>query len=59
MTGPARTKRRLVILDRDGVINEERHDWVRRVEQWNPLPGSLQAIARLHQAGLAVAVATN
>lgn len=52
-------KRRLVILDRDGVINEERHDWVRRVEQWRPLPGSLQAIARLHRAGLAVAVATN
>ena len=51
--------RRLVILDRDGVINEERNDWVRRVEQWHPLPGSLQAIARLHRAGLAVAVATN
>ena len=52
-------KRRLVILDRDGVINEERNDWVRRVEQWRPLPGSLRAIARLHRAGLAVAVATN
>ena len=52
-------KRRLVILDRDGVINEERHDWVRRAEQWRPLPGSLQAIAQFHRAGLAVAVATN
>ena len=52
-------KRRLVILDRDGVINEEREDYIRSVEQWRPLPGSLEAIARLHQAGLVIAVATN
>lgn len=50
---------RLVILDRDGVINEERVDYVRSVGQWRPLPGSLEAIARLCRAGLAVAVATN
>lgn len=50
---------RLVILDRDGVINEERVDYVRSLEQWRPLPGSLEAIARLCHAGLAVAVATN
>lgn len=50
---------RLVILDRDGVINEERADYVRSVDQWRPLPGSLKAIARLCRAGLAVAVATN
>lgn len=50
---------RLVILDRDGVINEERLDYIRSVDQWRPLPGSLDAIASLCRAGLAVAVATN
>ena len=50
---------RLVILDRDGVINEERLDYIRTVDQWRPLPGSLDAIASLCRAGLAVAVATN
>ena len=50
---------RLVILDRDGVINEERLDYIRSVNQWRPLPGSLDAIASLCRAGLAVAVATN
>ena len=52
-------RHRLVILDRDGVINEERLDYIRSVDQWRPLPGSLEAIASLCRAGLAVAVATN
>ena len=52
-------KHRLVILDRDGVINEERVDFIRSPEQWRPLPGSISAIARLCRAGLRVAVATN
>ena len=51
--------RRLVVLDRDGVINEERLDYIRSPDEWQPLPGSLAAIARLCHAGLAVAVATN
>ena len=51
--------RRLVILDRDGVINEEREDFIRTAEQWRPLPGSLEAIAQLCDAGISVAVATN
>ena len=51
--------RRLVVLDRDGVINEERLDYIRSPEQWRALPGSLSAIARLCHAGLAVAIATN
>ena len=50
---------RLVILDRDGVINEERNDFIRTADQWLPLPGSLEAIARLRRAGFSVAVATN
>ena len=49
----------LVILDRDGVINEDRVDFVRSPEQWVPVPGSLEAIARLCAAGVRVAVATN
>lgn len=52
-------KRRLVILDRDGVINEERGDFIRSADQWRPLPGSLEAIARLCRTGIPVAVATN
>lgn len=49
----------LVILDRDGVINRDRADYVRTPAQWVALPGSLEAIARLTRAGVRVAVATN
>lgn len=50
---------KLVVLDRDGVINEDLGEPVLRPEDWRPIPGSLEAIGRLHQAGYAVAVATN
>lgn len=50
---------RLVILDRDGVINQDSDDYIKSPEEWVPLPGSLEAIARLNQAGFTVAVATN
>ncbi len=50
---------KLIILDRDGVINEDRPDFVKHPDEFVPLPGSLQAIARLNQAGWRVAVATN
>ena len=49
----------LVILDRDGVINRDSRDYVRTPDEWIPLPGSLEAIARLNDAGYTVAVATN
>lgn len=49
----------LVVLDRDGVINQDRTDFVRSPEQWVPLPGSLEGIALLTRAGCAVAVASN
>ena len=49
----------LVILDRDGVINENLARHVRSPEDWKPLPGSLDAIARLNRAGYRVVVATN
>jgi len=50
---------KLVILDRDGVINQDSDDYVKSAEEWIPLPGSIDAIARLNKAGFKVAVATN
>jgi D-glycero-D-manno-heptose 1,7-bisphosphate phosphatase len=50
---------KLIILDRDGVINEDRDDYVKSVDEWVPLPGSLEAIALLTQAGYQIAIATN
>jgi D-glycero-D-manno-heptose 1,7-bisphosphate phosphatase len=49
----------LVILDRDGVINADRDDPIKSVDEWVPLPGSLDAVARLSRAGVTVALATN
>jgi len=49
----------LVILDRDGVINHDSDDYIKSVEEWLPIPGSIEAIARLSQAGYKVVVATN
>lgn len=50
---------KLVILDRDGVINADSDEYVKSPAEWTPLPGSLEAIARLTQAGYRVVVATN
>jgi D-glycero-D-manno-heptose 1,7-bisphosphate phosphatase len=50
---------KLIILDRDGVINTDSVDYVKSPEEWIPIPGSLEAIARLNQAGYKVAIATN
>gem|GEM_PF-4161215 len=50
---------KLIVLDRDGVINEDRGEPITSVDDWVPISGSLDAIARLHQAGWHVAVATN
>ena len=49
----------LVILDRDGVINLDSEHYIKSPEEWKPIPGSLEAIARLTQAGFRVVVATN
>jgi D-glycero-D-manno-heptose 1,7-bisphosphate phosphatase len=51
--------RGLVILDRDGVINRDSRSFVKSAEEWLPLPGSIEAIAALHQAGFTVVVASN
>ena len=50
---------RVVILDRDGVINEDSPDYVKSPEEWVPIPGSLEAITRLNQADYRVVIATN
>ncbi|MES2998778.1 MAG: D-glycero-beta-D-manno-heptose 1,7-bisphosphate 7-phosphatase [Pseudomonadota bacterium] len=50
---------KLIILDRDGVINDESKDYIKSPDEWHPIPGSLQAIALLSQAGYTIAVATN
>jgi D-glycero-D-manno-heptose 1,7-bisphosphate phosphatase len=52
-------KLKLIILDRDGVINEESPDYIKSPAEWKPIPGSLEAISLLSQAGYTVVVATN
>ena len=50
---------KLVILDRDGTINEDRDDYVKTPDEWVPIPGALEAIARLNHAGWHTVVASN
>ena len=50
---------KLVILDRDGTINSDSDEFVKSPEEWLPLPGALEAIARLNHAGWHVVVASN
>lgn len=50
---------KLIILDRDGVINFDSDEFIKSPDEWIPIPGSLEAIARLNQAGYRVVVATN
>ncbi|HEY8084579.1 MAG TPA: D-glycero-beta-D-manno-heptose 1,7-bisphosphate 7-phosphatase [Methylophilaceae bacterium] len=50
---------KLVILDRDGVINFDSDHFIKNPDEWKPIPGSLEAIAELNQAGFRIALATN
>lgn len=50
---------KLIILGRDGVLNEYRDDHVKAPEEWQPVPGALEAVARLNHAGWHTVVATN
>lgn len=50
---------KLIVLDRDGVINHDSAAYIKSPAEWRPIPGSLDAIARLNQAGFHVVVATN
>jgi len=50
---------KLIILDRDGVINHDSPEYIKSVDEWIPIDGSIDAIARLHKNGFTVVVATN
>jgi D-glycero-D-manno-heptose 1,7-bisphosphate phosphatase len=50
---------KFIILDRDGVINYDSNHYIKCPDEWEPIPGSLEAIARLNQAGYRVVVITN
>ena len=49
----------ILVLDRDGVVNQDSDDYIRSEQDWIPIPGSIEAIARLSMAGYQVAIATN
>ena len=50
---------KLIILDRDGVINQDSDEYVKTTDEWIPIPGSIEAIANLYKAGFTICVATN
>ena len=50
---------KLVILDRDGTINQDSDQYIKSPSEWKPIPGSVEAIARLTQGGWRIVVATN
>ena len=50
---------KLIILDRDGVINHDSDDYIKTVDEWLPIDGSIEAIAKLKSNGFTVAIATN
>ena len=50
---------KLAILDRDGTINQDSDQYIKSPAEWKPIPGSLEAIARLTQGGWRIVVATN
>jgi D-glycero-D-manno-heptose 1,7-bisphosphate phosphatase len=56
---PTNANKKLVILDRDGVINVDSDAFIKSPDEWVAIPGSLEAIARLNQAGYRVAIASN
>ena len=50
---------KIIVLDRDGVINYDSDQFIKSPEEWKPIPGSLEAIARLNQWGWRVVIASN
>lgn len=50
---------KLIVLDRDGVINVDSEQFIKSPDEWKPIPGSLEAIARLNESGWRVVVASN
>ena len=53
------TALKLIVLDRDGVLNFDSDAFIKSPQEWRPIPGSLEAVARLNQAGYHVVVCTN
>jgi len=51
--------KKIIVLDRDGVINEDSDAFIKSEDEWIPVPGSIEAIKKLKRAGWTVAVATN
>ena len=49
----------LIILDRDGVINIDSREYIKSPDEWIPIPGSLEAMAKLKKAGHDIVIATN
>jgi len=49
----------LIVLDRDGVVNLDSEQFIKSPDEWRPIPGSLEAVARLNHAGFRVVIATN
>ena len=56
---PHTRQAKLIVLDRDGVINYDSDQFIKSPDEWRPIPGSLEAISRLNHAGFRVVVATN
>ena len=50
---------KIIVLDRDGVINQDSYDYIKSAEEWTPIKGSIEAIARLHKRGYVVVIASN
>lgn len=50
---------KLIILDRDGVINQDSDEYVKNADEWIPIPGSIEAIAELCKNGYTICIATN
>jgi D-glycero-D-manno-heptose 1,7-bisphosphate phosphatase len=50
---------KLIVMDRDGVINRDSDQFIKTPDEWRPIPGSLEAVARLNHAGFRVVIATN
>lgn len=59
MSSTSKPPLKLIILDRDGVINVDSALFIKTPDEWRPIPGSIEAIARLNQHGYRVVVATN
>jgi len=53
------SENKIIVLDRDGVINIDSPDYIKTPEEWNPLPGSIEAIAKLTGSGYRIFIATN